>query len=101
MIRRCGDHDFELIWDITNDGAPAYKGIIPSDRWTEPYMSKEQLQHELDAGVVFWGQARRHKANSGEVDPRSAFKNGDETILPYSLELLWHLQVERPGQVNL
>ena len=55
MIRGCGDHDFELIWAIINDGAQAYKGIIPSDRWTEPYMSKEKLQHEMDAGVVFWG----------------------------------------------
>jgi hypothetical protein len=30
MIRRCADHDFELIWAIINDGAQAYKGIIPS-----------------------------------------------------------------------
>lgn len=39
MIRRCDDRDFELIWAIINDGAQAYKGIIPADRWTEPYMS--------------------------------------------------------------
>jgi N-acetylglutamate synthase-like GNAT family acetyltransferase len=55
MIRRCDDHDFELIWAIINDGAQAYKGIIPADRWTEPYMSREKLQHEIDEGVVFWG----------------------------------------------
>jgi len=55
MIRRCSDLDFELIWAIINDGAQAYKGIIPADRWTEPYMSREKLQHELDEGVVFWG----------------------------------------------
>jgi GNAT superfamily N-acetyltransferase len=55
MIRRCDDRDFELIWAIINDGAQAYKGAIPADRWTEPYMSREQLQHEIDAGVVFWG----------------------------------------------
>jgi GNAT superfamily N-acetyltransferase len=55
MIRRCDDRDFELIWDIINDGAQAYKGVIPEDRWTEPYMSRKQLQHEMDAGVVFWG----------------------------------------------
>ena len=35
--------------------ARAYKGIIPNDCWTEPYMSSKQLQHELDEGVVFWG----------------------------------------------
>jgi N-acetylglutamate synthase-like GNAT family acetyltransferase len=54
MIRRCGDRDFELIWAIINDGARAYKGIIPEDRWTEPYMSKSQLHHEIDEGVTFW-----------------------------------------------
>jgi N-acetylglutamate synthase-like GNAT family acetyltransferase len=55
MIRRCDERDLELIWAIINDGAQAYKGIIPADRWTEPYMSKEKLQHEIDDGVVFWG----------------------------------------------
>jgi GNAT superfamily N-acetyltransferase len=55
MIRRCDDRDFELIFAIINDGAKAYRGIIPADRWTEPYMSREKLQHEIDDGVVFWG----------------------------------------------
>jgi N-acetylglutamate synthase-like GNAT family acetyltransferase len=55
MIRRCDARDFELIWTIINDGAQAYKGIIPADRWTEPYMSREKLQHEINEDVVFWG----------------------------------------------
>ena len=55
MIRRCDDRDFELIWAIVNDGARAYKGVIPDDRWTEPYMPRDELQHEIDDGVVFWG----------------------------------------------
>src|SRR5947209_6717940 len=55
MIRRCDDRDFEVIWAIINDGARAYKGIIPEDCWKEPYMPREELQHEIDAGVVFWG----------------------------------------------
>jgi N-acetylglutamate synthase-like GNAT family acetyltransferase len=55
MIRRCEDRDFDVIWTIINDGARAYKGIIPADRWTEPYMSCEKLQHEIDDGVLFWG----------------------------------------------
>src|ERR1700681_2060961 len=55
MMRRCNDRDFELIWTIINDGANAYKGIIPADRWTEPYMSREELQRQIDEGVVFWG----------------------------------------------
>jgi GNAT superfamily N-acetyltransferase len=55
MIRPCGARDFELTWAIINDGAQAYKGIIPADRWTDPYMSREKLQYEIDEGVVFWG----------------------------------------------
>jgi N-acetylglutamate synthase-like GNAT family acetyltransferase len=55
MIRPCETRDFALIYAIINDGAQAYKGIIPKDRWSEPYMSKHELQHEIDEGVRFWG----------------------------------------------
>ena len=55
MIRQCSDDDFEMIYEIINDAALAYKGIIPKDRWKEPYMSREELRHEIDEGVVFWG----------------------------------------------
>jgi N-acetylglutamate synthase-like GNAT family acetyltransferase len=55
MIRKCGDNDFETIFAIINEAAMAYKGVIPEDRWQEPYMPREYLRHELDAGVQFWG----------------------------------------------
>ena len=55
MIRQCTIEDFEAIYTIINDAAQAYKGVIPADRWHEPYMSREALQHEIDAGVQFWG----------------------------------------------
>jgi len=55
MIRRCDERDFEVIWAIINDGAQAYKGTIPADRWTEPYMPREKLRKEIEDGVVFWG----------------------------------------------
>ena len=55
MIRRCDDRDLDSIWTIINDGAQAYRGVIPEDRWTEPYMSREKLKKEIDDGVVFWG----------------------------------------------
>jgi N-acetylglutamate synthase-like GNAT family acetyltransferase len=55
LIRQCSDDDFETIYEIINDAALAYKGIIPEDRWKEPYMSREELRHEIDEGVVFWG----------------------------------------------
>jgi N-acetylglutamate synthase-like GNAT family acetyltransferase len=54
MIRSCNAVDFETIWTIVNDGARAYAGVIPPDRCKEPYMSKAELHHEIDEGVVFW-----------------------------------------------
>ena len=55
MIRRCAENEFEATWQIINDGAQAYKGVIPPDRWKEPYMSREELRHEMHDGVEFWG----------------------------------------------
>ncbi|UCG24644.1 MAG: GNAT family N-acetyltransferase, partial [Chloroflexota bacterium] len=55
MIRRCRDDDLEAIYSIINDAAVAYKGVIPQDRWHEPYMTREELLEEVDAGITFWG----------------------------------------------
>ncbi|MGD8315698.1 MAG: GNAT family N-acetyltransferase [Syntrophobacterales bacterium] len=55
MIRKCDDTDFETIYEIINDGAEAYKGVIPADRLKEPYMDRDELRHEIEAGVEFWG----------------------------------------------
>jgi N-acetylglutamate synthase-like GNAT family acetyltransferase len=55
MIRLCTDRDFNTILQIINDGAQAYKGIIPADRWQDPYMSAGHLRGELEDGVNFWG----------------------------------------------
>jgi N-acetylglutamate synthase-like GNAT family acetyltransferase len=55
MIRRCEKGEAERIWEIINDGAQAYKGVISADQWTEPYMSREEMQREINDGVVFWG----------------------------------------------
>ncbi len=55
MIRRCAEADFDTIYEIINDAAEAYRGIIPADRWHEPYMSREQLDQEINTGVQFWG----------------------------------------------
>ncbi len=55
MIRKCDDTDFEAIYEIINDGAEAYKGVIPADRLKEPYMDRDELRHEIEAGVEFWG----------------------------------------------
>jgi N-acetylglutamate synthase-like GNAT family acetyltransferase len=58
MIRRCKESDFNTIFEIINDAARAYKGVIPEDRWNEPYMPFEELMSEIEDGVVFWGLER-------------------------------------------
>lgn len=55
MIRRCAAGDVEEIFGVINDAASAYRGVIPADRWQEPYMPLEELRGELAAGVQFWG----------------------------------------------
>lgn len=55
MIRQCDKSEFEIIYEIINDAAQAYKGVIPADCWKEPYMSEDELRHEMDGGIVFWG----------------------------------------------
>ncbi len=55
MIRVCIGDDFEAIFQVINDAAEAYRGIIPVDRWHEPYMPREELRAEVSAGVAFLG----------------------------------------------
>ncbi|MFH1335445.1 MAG: GNAT family N-acetyltransferase [Candidatus Zixiibacteriota bacterium] len=59
MIHRCDHNDFEIIYEVINDAAQAYQGVIPADLWKEPYMSKDELRHEIDEGVSFWGYEER------------------------------------------
>ena len=40
--------DFNSIYKIINEAAFAYKGIIPKDRWKEPYISKEELKIQIN-----------------------------------------------------
>lgn len=61
MISKCEQKDFDAIYEIINDGAAAYKGIIPADRWHEPYMTKEELAQQLFDGVEFWRYTEDNK----------------------------------------
>jgi GNAT superfamily N-acetyltransferase len=54
-IRACRADEREAILAIVNAAAEAYRGVIPADRWHDPYMSREELDGEIAAGVRFWG----------------------------------------------
>ena len=53
-IRRSVEADLPAILAIINDAARAYQGVIPDDRWHDPYMSAAELAAEVAAGVRFW-----------------------------------------------
>jgi N-acetylglutamate synthase-like GNAT family acetyltransferase len=53
-IRKSREADSAAILAIVNDAAQAYRGVIPADRWHEPYMPSDELAKEIADGVVFW-----------------------------------------------
>lgn len=54
MISKCEAKDFDEIYAIINDAASAYRGVIPEDRWHDPYMPKEELKKQIEEGVEFY-----------------------------------------------
>src|SRR4051812_47676799 len=54
-IRPCRAEEHAAIFAIVNGAAQAYRGVIPTDRWHDPYMPESELEREVAAGVVFWG----------------------------------------------
>ncbi len=54
-IRPCREDERPEILAIVNAAAEAYRGVIPEDRWHEPYMGAGELDGEIAAGVAFWG----------------------------------------------
>jgi N-acetylglutamate synthase-like GNAT family acetyltransferase len=107
MIRPCEIRDFALISAIINDGAQAYEGIIPKDRWREPYMCQSELQHEIDDGVAFWG----YEENGSLVGVMGLQQVQDVTLIRHAYvrtvdqrrgigtHLLSHLRKQTPGPV--
>jgi GNAT superfamily N-acetyltransferase len=55
VIRLCRNEEHAVISAIINAAAEAYRGVIPLDRWHEPYMTTSDLEQEIAAGVTFWG----------------------------------------------
>lgn len=53
-IRKSRPEDLDEIYEIIADASRRYKGVIPDDRWKEPYMPREELIHEIIDGVEFW-----------------------------------------------
>ena len=54
MIAPCSAAEATRIYEVINEAAEAYRGVIPEDQWHEPYMPMKALEAEMRAGVRFW-----------------------------------------------
>jgi GNAT superfamily N-acetyltransferase len=87
-IRRCRDDDRAAILAVVNAAAEAYRGVIPADRWHEPYMPADELDGEIAAGVEFWG----YEADDGELVGIMGIQRLQD------VDLIRHAYVEPGGQ---
>jgi GNAT superfamily N-acetyltransferase len=86
-IRPCRDDERPAILGIVNAAADAYRGVIPADRWHEPYMSSRELDSEIAAGVSFWG----YEADGALVGVMGIQRLSD-------VDLIRHAYVSPPSQ---
>ena len=106
-LQPCSAADVPALYSIINDAAQAYRGIIPADRWHEPYMPREELEAEIANGVVFWGAARADRLvgvmgiqDRGEVTLiRHAYVRTSERRQGIGEALLRHLETLTPKPI--
>jgi GNAT superfamily N-acetyltransferase len=53
MIRECQPPDKDRIYFIVNEAAKAYQGVIPADRYHQPYMPRDELEQEMKRMTFF------------------------------------------------
>jgi hypothetical protein len=53
MIRQCQLQDIYSIYFVINETAKAYEGVIPTDRYHQPYMPRDELEREMKRMTFF------------------------------------------------
>jgi GNAT superfamily N-acetyltransferase len=86
MIRRLVSADFGTILRVVNEAAVAYKGIIPDDRWKDPYMADVELREEIASGVAFYG----YEENEEVIGVMGIQKARDVTLIRHAYVLTRH-----------
>ncbi len=56
MIRECQPSEVKRIYFIINEAAKAYEGVIPADRYHQPYMPRDELEQEIKQMTFFGGE---------------------------------------------
>lgn len=82
-IRSCRDDERTAILAIVNAAAEAYRGVIPADRWHEPYMDPRELDSEIAAGVAFWG----YEADGALIGVMGVQRVGDVDLIRHAYVL--------------
>jgi hypothetical protein len=77
LIRICREDERPAVVSIINSAAEAYRGIIPADRWHEPYMSADELDREIASRVTFWGYHESNGTLAGIMGLRSLLAGGN------------------------
>ena len=55
MIHECQPGEIKRIYYIINEAAKAYEGVIPADRYHQPYMPMDELEQEMKQ-MTFFGE---------------------------------------------
>lgn len=78
--RACGAADIGAVLSIVNAAARVYAGVIPADRWRDPYMSEDALEREIAAGVRFLG----HEEDGALVGVMGVQRRGEVTLIRHA-----------------
>ena len=55
MISEYTKSDISKILHVINDASLRYKGVIPDNCWSEPYMSEQELINDFSNKVRMFG----------------------------------------------
>jgi GNAT superfamily N-acetyltransferase len=58
MIRECQVNDARRVYFIINEAAKVYNGVIPADRYHQPYMPMDELEREMKRVTFFGWEAK-------------------------------------------
>jgi GNAT superfamily N-acetyltransferase len=57
MVLECRTNDIQRVHFIINEAAKVYQGVIPADRYHQPYMSRDELEREMKRATFFGWEA--------------------------------------------
>jgi GNAT superfamily N-acetyltransferase len=69
MIRKCQADDAQRMYFIINEAAKAYNGVIPADRYHQPYMPMSELEEEMKRMTFFGWEANWELVGVMGIEP--------------------------------